>query len=638
MRLLIIALLVVTTAFAAENEAAQFAAYQKDKLVFMERDDALQCDTCTRDYYSNDKLVGRLPRIDDAYFAEPAHIAQSPQAAKAYFSNKEAVKRAVRQGSKGADAYFGDERTYASMTLEELSAASEYFEGPTNLGKDPQATAAYFRRVHGIELDVPQGMSKLSYNGEAGTLTNGQETLMLKSLLQGSTVKALAEPGFEINGHTITGFGRVVYAHGDAVSTAFTVDDMTAILPRRGFVNRLGGRMEISQAVQLRTTEGAVLNGWEENLFVYTDGTNVKNIGDPAVHLGPGGFVANAHAFAKFEKQGFKALVINGDLRILPGSKAIPKGITLSAYNQAGQALTFDTNVRRVIGAPIRASSGEITAKGEHVRAAQEALKNAGYLAPTQKLRNGKIVNSVDGKYGKQTTGAVKTFQLAEGIYTKGDPGLGSLDATTMDKLMGPSGRVAVVDLGGLYRAGYHPTFFGDHTTQSPSFPTRPQLTPSNLRSRFDTPATAPEEDMVRYFSDLSRNQPNEQAQLSRTIPAAIYQAAREAELQYGFPIDPAKLIALSVWETGWFSSPAAITRNNFGGIQAPGGGTRRYDTPLEGARAFVEHMYTSSYYFKQGKYTMKSVSNTWCPREDTGCSEHYGGITRIYNSFRRQA
>ncbi len=171
----------------------------------------------------------------------------------------------------------------------------------------------------------------------------------------------------------------------------------------------------------------------------------------------------------------------------------------------------------------------------------------------------------------------------------------------------------------------------------------RPKLDPSEIYDRMDTQPTVGKEKLVNYYNKLAEKAEGKNKELLETMPAAIYQAAAEAEKKYGFPIDPVKLLALAAHETSAvnsegvflpFDSNNALKRNNFGGIGGKGH-YYTYDTPLEGARALVEHMYSSSYYFKEGKYTMEEVSSTWCPPTDP-CGSHLSSWTSIYNRYRK--
>lgn len=549
-------------------------------------------------YYQNPNNVGKCASCDSAYFNNPLNIGKNNDAQKKFFSTPGAVLKAPQ----GAQAWLTKLRV--------------------------EATVDFSRAERGVVLDIT-----------TGSLTNGKMSLTPKEYPKGTLIQALPEGGFMISKTTVKGFSKISY---DQSTGVYTMDGAKVRLPPtpangqkiEATKDASGNLKEVSLPANARydLPDGRRRILAREAATLLFDGSDPLSRIDAAIGITKGSMKVSNKV---------NAFLWNGNLQVFASKgryaqKEFPGfiGGTIELQNKDGKTITLrsagdSTGLESVRSKPIRYDQGfELDSRRSLVKRAQQLLNLDG-----ASLKE-------DGKFGPKTEAAIAAFQAKHGIITA-EPG--ALDEQTLRALDQESGLILSSKresgesaIRRLAQAGYSdPTKWGSFK--------RPALIEDQTSNRLDTPPTVDRNLLVNYYTNLAGKAYGKNEQLLRDIPAAIYQAAAEAEKKYGFPIDPAKLLALAAHETSAendngaflpFNSYNARVRNNFGGIGGAGH-YREYDTPLEGARALVNHMYTSSHYFKRGKYSITAISRTWCPLSDDGCDGHLNTWKNIYNRYK---
>lgn len=108
--------------------------------------------------------------------------------------------------------------------------------------------------------------------------------------------------------------------------------------------------------------------------------------------------------------------------------------------------------------------------------------------------------------------------------------------------------------------------------------------------------------------------------------------------LEYG--IDYKIALAISMWETGDFTSAAFRNRNNVGGMMFWNGTRselRTYETLQDGVIAFIKNLKTR--YFDNGLDTLEEIQPIYCPvgaaNDPNGLNNYWlSGTTRIYENL----
>lgn len=564
-------------------------------------------------YYSNPKNVGQCPTCDQKYFNDPLNFDKNLDSQKLFFST------------------------------------------PGNAAKTPRGVQAIFKKLNvASTVSLASGSSDLVLDSNTGEVTNGKMKLQPNQYPAGTTIEALPTGGFTIKSPTgqgktaITGFSAVSY---DDKTKEFTMDGakvhlidaptegqtITASRDSNGKVNQIS----MPKGARYDFPDGHRRVMVEKDTSLFLDGRDVNSMTLPSISFSDsdGKFRANKSA---------KAWIQQGDLMIyasegrhlqrkfppiFPGSGELQTRDGSIVNLQTGKLVEKSNSIKE---RPIGYEQGTLDDRRTLVKRVQEMLNLDG-----AKLKE-------DGKFGSKTADAVKRFQERNGLTVTGQ-----VDDVTLDKLTQRNGvalfnkeeqRTGVIrqlkdlgynDIGSLARS---------------KLSNRPNLADSALTKRLDTESTVPAKTLVDYYQSLadqveagkkigserlSSSQREKQAELMRTVPGYIYQAAAEAEQKYGVPIDAAKVLALAQHETGYFSSYKSREMYNFAGMKNSAGGFVQFNNPLDGARAFVDRFYQSSHYFQSGKYTMTDVSHTWCPTWDDGCPEHAGSWATIYNRYR---
>lgn len=550
-------------------------------------------------YYQNVKNIGVCPECDNDYFNKPDNIKKNPEAHHIFFST------------------------------------------PGNALKAPQGAQAWLRQLKiTATVDLSKADKSITLDTKTASVTNGKLSINPAEYPTGTKIKALPEGGFEISGTTVQGFSKVTY---DKAKDTYTMDGAKVhlspsskegqkVIAHRdasGTIDRI--QLPAFSRYDFPTGGRSVLAEKETALLL--DGSDPFKLDGAAISFSGDLIKANNKVRAHIQNGDLSVYAIEGRYvqKDFPGF--VPGKTQLQLKDKSIITLSSEGNAESlrssVAANPISYQDGKpFDSRKELVERAQHLLNvNGAHLRE-------------DGKYGPKTADAVRVFQESHGLAQTGvldQQTLLLLNQETGVQILNQQER-KIASIQKLKTAGYNdPAIRGAIK--------RPPLTHSATPDRLDTTATVPEGSLTNYFEKLSKQSsiyPNlkkegrdQQKKLMQSIPSLIYQAAQEAEKKYGIPIDPAKLVALAAHETGNFGSYNARKRNNFGGIKNGQMGYREFSTPEEGAQAFVEHMYTSSHYFKKGKFSMEQVSRTWCPLSDTPCAGHLDSWKGIYQRYR---
>lgn len=550
-------------------------------------------------YYQNVKNIGVCPECDYNYFNKPENIKKNPEAHHIFFST------------------------------------------PGNALKAPQGAQEWLRHLKiTATVDLSKADKSITLDTTTASVTNGKLSINPTEYPAGTKIKALPGGGFEISGKTIQGFSKVTY---DKAKDTYTMDGAKVhlfpsnkegqkVIAHRGSSGTID-RIQLPAFARYDFPTGGRSVLAEKETTLLLDGSDPYKLGGAAISFSGDLIQANNKVRAHIQNGDLSVYAIEGRYvqKDFPGF--VPGKTQLQLKDTSIITLFSEMDAES-----LRSSVAEnpiAYQDGKSFDSRKKLVKRAQHLLNV----NGAHLRE-DGKYGPKTAGAVRVFQESHGLVPTG-----VLDQNTLLMLNQETGvqilnqqekRIASIQK--LKTAGYNdPTLRGAIK--------RLPLTHSATPDRLDTTATVPENLLTSYFEKLSKQssiypklkeekEREQQNKLMQSVPSLIYKAAQEAEQKYGFPIDPAKLVALAAHETGNFGSPIARNRNNFGGIKNGKGGFRKFSTPNEGARALVEHMYTSSHYFKKGKFSIAQISHTWCPLSDTTCAGHLDAWKRIYQRY----
>ncbi len=656
------------------------------------------CPVCLDKYYADfhtdlASRVGKYSEIDKEYFSTVEHIRQSPKAAMEYFRKSANVKTMLRTSPEAVDTYFGNPKNIELINIqdvESITAIKTYFSSGNNIGKNIEASNAFFKKIGGPQLSIDQGIVNARYNSQMQTLSNGRESLSIKDLPSQTLVRLVKEGGFVVDNNRIAGFGLVIYTHSQPTQ----VDNFKVVFPQSGgTIIKSEDRIGIGFGTRLDMGSfGAVTNTDQklsQLLSVYTDGMPHSEVfgataKDPAVLVSQRSLVANKLVHAKLEKGPLRVTIAGGDTFLYDPRETKKQLDTgnykgLESYEIYQEHTTGKINGIRmspqsqnalqvIRNNPIAAhETSGYSRKGDEVRAVQEMLKEIGFSDGKKEF--------VDGKYGKRTTAAIKKFQEQYSIGKNDKDRLdatGNLDAATMQALVDITSQRVQVISGDVVKGSVGSGWFqNDDGNRNMEIAVKIyKVRENNIKTgrvdfsnlitrhfRLDTQTTVSEYKVVDYFNkQVQQSKNNAQRDLLQNMPSLIYKYAREAEQRYGVPIDPAKLVALAMHETysdGFFGSRLAREAFNVGGMKADSQWDkdrkpvyhvtqrdksvikyRKFANVNEGAKAFVEWMYQRPYYYQANLWTMDQISNVYCPTKDSTCVSHAKGWKSRYQSL----
>ncbi|MBI4449356.1 peptidoglycan DD-metalloendopeptidase family protein [Candidatus Woesearchaeota archaeon] len=438
---IIICLLLMSIVHAARVDVVFNPADVKNFDVCIKSD---PCILHIRDYYSNDKgplNVGKNPAMDDKYFKDPTNVIASPEAAKVYFSGKDAVKH-VQRNAQGADAYFGDPTNLQDLGDTQLDGAKEYFRKPGNLGKNPESSKMFLKKVGGedVTYDIPQGTTA-TYDPTTNSLLNKGSRLALTEF-KGATnsIAPLANGGYKIDGNVMTGFKNIKRIG----MSDFELDDVRTSLGYQG--NELTPtKMTLTQGSRVQSVAEKFgkpiwsVTNKGDTLAVFRDGTNVEGLTTAAVLVSEGKLLTNRFAHAELTHGPLTALAKDGTI-LMRSKTDLANWIKDPLYNQGpGYHIGVQSTSAKADGTyavnrmdlnPAKSNGKSVNALDREGREeVQRTLNRLGFTDNRDKQLR------IDGDIGKRSRQAITKFQK-EHASEYSLSVTGELDQQTLDALI----------------------------------------------------------------------------------------------------------------------------------------------------------------------------------------------------------